>query len=331
MTDYIWPSSVIPGRSTLQLRDLSSRFASPFTGTTRTYSRPGGDLLSLTLDLPVLTGLDKAALTGLIAKLRGGVHRIWCKDHSYVQRGSFPTGELLSNNTFASGTTGWSGNYSTRSVQDRVLRIVAASHTATQYPQLSQSATLVSGSAYVVRGHFQNMSNAALTFGIYFDYGSTAVTGYSTVQGMRVVSAIADQSGASSCLWLYDDDTATGDTIDIAYTSVSRCAFIAGASQTGVRILVDQLPISTDGLLLEGDQVQIGSELFHVAAALNSDATGAGYLTLHRPPRAAPADNAPVIIHEPMGLFMLAESNNGWDNQPGRLATSSVSLIEAVT
>jgi hypothetical protein len=50
---------------------------------------------------------------------------------------------------------------------------------------------------------------------------------------------------------------------------------------------------------------------------------------LHRPPRAAPADNAPVIIHEPMGLFMLAENENGWQNVPGRFANASVSLIEA--
>lgn len=329
MTDFFWPSTLIPARSSITLRDLSSRFVSPFTGTSRTYSRPGGDLLQMRMDLPPLTAAKGAALRGIVSKLRGGVHRVWCKDHSYVRRGTFPATELIANNTFANGTTGWTADYATLTAHDSVLRITVSSHTAAQFPQARQPVTLVSGNAYVARSVYQAVANTAVSFGPFFDYGTTGTTAYSTSTGMKTVSAVADATGGELFL-VYDDDSVAGDTMDVPYASTSRCALIKGASQTGARLLIDALPTSTDGLLLEGDQVQIGEELFIVAAPLNSNGSGEGYLTLHRPVRSSPADNAPVIIHEPMGLFMLAENENGWENVPGRFTNASVSLIEAV-
>jgi hypothetical protein len=329
MSDFIWPATLIPARTRPMLRDLSSRFASPFTGTTYAYSRPGGDVIGLQLDMPPMTATQAAAFRGAIARMRGAVNRVWCGDHAYVKRGSFPSTELLSNNTFASGTTGCTSAYSTATVADRVLRLLVASHTAGQYPAATAAATLVSGSAYAARALFQNPSNTAIQFGINFDAGTAAAaTSYATTAGLRICSAVADGTGGNlACL--YYDTSSTADAVDISYTSVSRCALVMGASQTGNRLLIDALPISTDGLLLEGDQVQIGEELLHVIAPLNSNSSGQGYLALHRPLRTAPADNAPVIIHEPMGLFILAEAENGWENSPGRITSASVSLVEA--
>lgn len=330
MTDYIWPTSVIPQRSEITLRALCSRFVSPFTGTARTYSRPGGELLSMRLDLPPLTAAKSAALRGMVAKLRGGVNRVWCRDHSYVKRGSFPATELIANNTFANGTTSWLAQYSTITVADGVLRLTVSSHTGGQYPQaIFTPSGVVSGGTYLGRAFFQHVSNPAVAVGPYVQAGTNASSSYSTSYGLKAATALADAaSGVFSVV--YQDTAATSDTFDIPYTSYARCALVKGASQTGARILIDALPTSSDGLLLEGDQVQIGDELFIVAAPLNSNGSGEGYLTLHRPVRTSPADNAPVIIHEPMGLFMLAENENGWENVPGRFTNASVSLIEAV-
>lgn len=328
MSDYLWPTTLIPARSEIMLRDLSGRFSSPFTGTTRTYSRPGGELRQMTLSLPPLTAAKAAALRGLLAKLRGGVHRVWCRDHSYVKRGSFPATELIQNNVFSNGTTGWSATYGTITAADGILRLTVASHSATQYPQAFQNVTLVSGVAYAFRSFYQNVVGSQ-TFGPFFYYGASASTNYTTTLGMRTLAAVADGT-AGLVLLVFDDDAATADSFESPYTSVARCALIAGASQASSVLNIDQLPISTAGLLLEGDQVQIGEELLTVAAPLNSDSGGAGKLFLHRPVRSSPADNAPVIIHEPMGLFLLAESENGWENIPGRFTNASVTLVEAV-
>jgi hypothetical protein len=74
--------------------------------------------------------------------------------------------------------------------------------------------------------------------------------------------------------------------------------------------------------------VQIGNELHQVAAPLESYSDGTGKIQLTHSVRSAPADNAPVIIHQPMCRMMLADQSVGWSNEPrGRgLAMSSFSL-----
>jgi hypothetical protein len=51
---------------------------------------------------------------------------------------------------------------------------------------------------------------------------------------------------------------------------------------------------------------------------------------LHRAPRVVPADNAPVIVHNPMGRFVLAENAGGWDDRPGQISDFSMTLEEAL-
>lgn len=333
MTDFLWPTTVIPARSEVMLRDLSARFSSPFTGTTRTYSRPGGDLLMMSLTLPPLQTAKRGAMQAMLAQLRGGVHRVWCKDHSYVKRGSFPATELVPNNTFANGTTGWTASYATQTVQDGVLRLTASAHTAGQYPNTMaiNAVSLTSGQTYCARSAYQSVYTSGTYYGHLLNNSATALSSsYATTDGLRITTLTADSTVGSNFDVKLADDAATGDSFEVPYTSVSRCALVKGASQSTSRILIDQLPASTDGLLLPGDQVQIGEELLIVRAALNSNSAGEGYLYLHRPLRSAPADNAPVIIHEPMGLFMLADSENGWMNEPGRFSSATVNLIEAV-
>lgn len=331
MTDFFWPSTLIPARSSITLRGLTSRFPSPFTGTTRTYSRPGGELMHMRLDFPPLTATKGAALRGMLAKLRGGVNRVWCRDHSYVRRGSFPATELIANNTFANGSSGWTAGGSFV-VADGVARL--ASTGVTPYtPQCYQVVNATAGNAYVLRGMLIQGTQAT-TLAVQIKDVGDALTLQTTSGsgGLAVASCIpTTSSGLYSYIYIENGTgIAAGLYFECSYTSVSRCSLVKGASQTGARILIDALPTSTNGLLLEGDQVQIGEELFIVAAPLNSNGSGEGYLTLHRPVRTSPADNAPVIIHEPMGLFMLAENENGWENVPGRFTNASVSLIEAV-
>jgi hypothetical protein len=108
----------------------------------------------------------------------------------------------------------------------------------------------------------------------------------------------------------------------VGYVSMSRCALINGAGQTGTVVQTDTIPSATD-LLLPGDMVQIGDYLYMVT--MRYRATN-GTLHITPPLRTSPADNAPVIIHQPMARMMLADQTVGWSNVPGT-RTSALSSI----
>jgi hypothetical protein len=107
----------------------------------------------------------------------------------------------------------------------------------------------------------------------------------------------------------------------------------SGTAQTGNGLHIKGLPASTNGLLLPNDEFEIitalGSELKITQAALNSDAAGLGYLQFGPPIRGVLADNAPVIVHEPMGYFMFAGDAVGWDHDPAIITTASAEFEEA--
>lgn len=107
-------------------------------------------------------------------------------------------------------------------------------------------------------------------------------------------------------------------------------AVASGVTQSGSALRVKGLPVSTSGLLLPGDFVQIGNQLDQVVAPLDSDAAGLGYLQLSRPQRTAPADNAAVIVEKPMGRFLFAENDIGYSLRPGQLSDYTIPLIEDV-
>lgn len=88
--------------------------------------------------------------------------------------------------------------------------------------------------------------------------------------------------------------------------------------QTGPVIRVKGLPVSTDGLLLINDRVDINTavvsganpdrnELQEVTFSLNSDAFGLGLLYLSPGMKQAPPDSAVVMVRNPTGRFILEE------------------------
>lgn len=87
-------------------------------------------------------------------------------------------------------------------------------------------------------------------------------------------------------------------------------------------------PASTSGLLIKGDQVEIGGQLQIVAGPVNSDAAGRAWLPIPSI-RKAPVDNEPVIIVGPLGKFIPEDAENGWTNVPGVFSDSEIVLVEA--
>ena len=124
-------------------------------------------------------------------------------------------------------------------------------------------------------------------------------------------------------------DVSVSPSSSHARVATSTSAAIAAQSQNGLGIYVKGLPASTSGLLLAADWVEIDGQLKMVAASLDSDAAGLGYLQFSPPLRRAVADNTPIIVHKPMGRFMLAANDSGWSNEPGVFSQATIELEEA--
>lgn len=342
MAQFCWPVSLYPATSSLTIRDGSGRFVSPFTGATRTVSRPGASRLSLELGFRGLQTAKRGALMSTLAALQGAAGRVWLQDHSYTKRGTFPATELISNVAFEA-TTGWTSSNAemTLSAVEGELRLTRTGVTGARYAYHSQITGLTSGAAYALRvvmstgkGSEAWAARAGSTAGAndYIDSGAQAA------DGMVVIGATIAATTCYASIYDYITDTvsspnesrAAGDFQRFAGVSLSRCFLVNGASQTGTGLIVDALPASTDGLLLPGDQVQICNELKIVTAPLNSDSGGNGYLQFAPALRSPPDDNVAVVVHNPMGKFMLAEQDNGWMSEPGVHSSAQVSFLEAV-
>jgi hypothetical protein len=66
-----------------------------------------------------------------------------------------------------------------------------------------------------------------------------------------------------------------------------------------------------------------------VTAALDLDSAGRGYLQFEPPLMGIPANNAPIVVHEPMSRFIFAGDMVGWDDSPGIITTASAEFEEA--
>jgi hypothetical protein len=524
MTDYLWPPDIIPSSQTWGVLDPAGMFTSPLSGSVRTVSRPGARLRCM-VTVPPIKGRDRRRLMAILGSLRGRSNRLWMPDYSVTREGPFPATELLTNNDFSNGTTGWSGGSVTQSASDRVLRSTRTGAGSISFQYNPSSATGVQYAPYVVRafvarslpsaallsigigststnnayayaaaqaeglisasgvpsgtalhatlsdeqatgigaGQYYDVSRVSLARCIQVDNGPNALlysdqidnaawtkTGLSSVsantvtapdgsttadalvedaatsahsvhQAVTVTSAAADYclaiavrasnrnwcaleltegTGSTSVTQFFNVSTgatgtgATGASwsnrrqfvVDMgggwyclvligrktnAATSITARIYAAsadntadyaggsfaalvlwratlaqssapvrltqttttattGTSQTGRSLYVKGLPASTQGLLRQGDPVQLGNQLNFVASDLDSDAAGKGLLTVGLPWRHYPADNDPVIVNTPMAKMILASEDINWDTGPGQFSSFQIELVEDV-
>ena len=339
MSDLLFPTVLNPSSSSLQLLDTAGRFVSPLTGYTRTVSRAGGERLRLSLQFHGLKDERRAAMQSFIAAMRGGVNRVWCHDHSYTKRGSFPATELIPNVAF-DDTTGWTlSSQLSHYAAEGKYRLTRTAVSANTY-SATAAISVVSSGYHVIRlmletGRGREACNVLVSSApgggsAYFSGGATyapgLIVGKGTISGTVYVSILdyyQDTSSSPIATRVIDDFQI------FSGISLSRCPIVNGANQTGSSLSVTSLPTSTNGLLLPGDQFQIGNELKIVTASLNSNSSGVGTLIFEPPLRESPATNDPVIVHKPMGKFMLQETENGWNSMPGVYSDADLTLVEA--
>jgi hypothetical protein len=92
---------------------------------------------------------------------------------------------------------------------------------------------------------------------------------------------------------------------------------VKGASQTGNELVTDGWTTSTTGILKAGDYIQIGSgaaaKLHKVLDDVDSDSSGNATITIWPDLRAAPSDNAAIVVSGAKGVFRLSTNQSDWD------------------
>lgn len=331
MTDLLIPPWLRVSSRRVDAVSNTASAESIFTGSSQTVQRSGARIryaLSIANASNRATDAELAAWSTLRFSACGQANRFWYSPNGYVKRGSFPAAELLTNNDFRAGATGWTASSASDTpiytVADAVARLKRTG-TAAGY-KIEQSVTVVNGATYACRALFGTGSESSSTFAARVDTtAGTSITGSGYAIGVKTVSSTT----AIASPWAPNSGT-NGRHFELHWVSLSRCALISGGSQTGVSLVIDALPVSTNGLLLHGDLVQIGKQLCPVAAPLNSDAAGVGYLQLAYPLRVAPADNDPVIINTPMGYFKLTDNTGGYDELPGGFSNHEFVIEESI-
>lgn len=110
---------------------------------------------------------------------------------------------------------------------------------------------------------------------------------------------------------------------------------VNGASQTGKILVTDGWTAGQTGIMKEWDSFQVGTGLTsRLHRILNdADSDGSGNATFDSFPRIreSPADNAPITLTDPKGLFRLAGNEMNWNFSPGDLVTGiTFPIIEAL-
>ena len=91
---------------------------------------------------------------------------------------------------------------------------------------------------------------------------------------------------------------------------------VNGGSQVGNELVTDGWTTSQTGILKAGDYIQLGSgataQLYKVLDDVNSDGSGNATLTIWPSLRSSPADDASIIVTNPVGVFRLT-TPAAWD------------------
>lgn len=109
---------------------------------------------------------------------------------------------------------------------------------------------------------------------------------------------------------------------------------VNGASQTGLILNTKGWPVSTTGVLLAGDYLQLGtgstSRLHKNLNDADSDAGGLATLDIWPRLRESPADSATIKLTNPEGVFRLARNDSSWDINTATIYGLGISAMEAI-
>ena len=229
MAEIIFPSQLKHARSKFRYIDSTGAVRGAYTGAVQTTAY-GGDRIGATIDMRPVGGLqgqaDRAALIAWLATLKGKQNRAWIWDQSYTQRGSFPSAELLTNNTFQNGTFGWTGSSEiTGSVSERIYRATRNAVSGNSL-LLKQTPTTVTPYASYVNRAFLKQGRGNFSTG--FDVSPGSLVSSSLGSYGMLTRAYVPLSGSDDFRVqdLTTNGLLPGDYVEISFTSLSRCPLV---------------------------------------------------------------------------------------------------------
>lgn len=193
-------------------------------------------------------------------------------------------------------------------------------------------------------GTFTGATNFTLIGALSVDYGngwkrcvlsfrkSSSSTTLSCIYGAATADAVFSYLGVAS-LSIQTWRASTAQSSVPVQPIQTAATAQTGTLQTGYLLNLKGLPVSTQGLLLEGDVVEclmpVNSQLLRVTSRLDSDGAGLGTLIFENALKQSPVDGAGVVVQQPMGRFVLAASTLGIEYTPGVFGQASLEFIEA--
>jgi hypothetical protein len=224
------------GRAAMELKltSLTAAFRGTLGASLKTLERPGA-FWGARIPYENLYEADRAKLEATAAACRGQASRFYLPDFSRLTpRGSFPATELLTNNFFASGTTGWTGDSQLAiSAADGVLRITRQAVTGAG-GVTSTAVSVTPYAPYVFRGI--TLAGRGYSAGVRIIESSLG--GATSFAPGRLHTQAFVSSASSYALAIRDENTSgliAGDYFSVCYTSVSRCILVDNGPNALVR------------------------------------------------------------------------------------------------
>lgn len=184
---------------------------------------------------------EKAAILKALNNTRGQLNILRVTPHAPL-RGSMPTTELITNNTFANGTTGWETNNSNGSLSssDRTLRVARIANTSSFITRTSSDVTVSQYVPYAIRV-FASPGQGPLVFSnsmLYFgasgseaNIGGATPTEYGFHVGAFVPLTTSGRVGFAD----FEGGKIAGDYHSISYFSLAQCALVDNGPNMLVR------------------------------------------------------------------------------------------------
>lgn len=226
MAEYLWPPDIIPSSQVWGIVDNTGSFQSPLSGTVRTVSR-AGSRLRCTITIPPVKGEERARIKAAFGGLRMS-DTMWVTDFTTDRRGSISTPELLTNNDFSNGTTGWTAANCALSASDGVLRLTNTKAGGAASFNVYQGGMAVSQYApYAMRGFAKHPPRSGIAGGTYME----SVSNYSTSpDGFKTQVAVVLGTTAGNAYPILSDTNGTasisGDVAELYWASYARCALV---------------------------------------------------------------------------------------------------------
>lgn len=173
---------------------------------------------------------EKAAILNCLSESRGQFNVFRVTPHAPL-RGSYPSTELLSNGTFANGTTGWTGGAGWgQSVSDRVARLTKTIGGGGTPLYANPAVTVSQFVPYAIR--FMTAAGKGTQTCALTNVGVEDISSYSSTSGLLTAAYVPRSTSINPGIATNDTSGMAGDYLSVWYASVSRCALVDnGANQ----------------------------------------------------------------------------------------------------